>query len=49
MDCSTFVGLVLRGIPYENSPYANNPSSWYPEDIIYSYGDNGWEYKELDE
>lgn len=25
LDCSAFVGLVLRGIPYEASPFANHP------------------------
>lgn len=52
MDCSTFVGLCLRGIPYENSPFAiYNESNevWWPADELESmYGTEGWEFRDLD-
>lgn len=52
IDCSSFVGLCLRGITYENSPYASHTDSdatWTPSTELASmYGTNGWEYKELD-
>lgn len=31
IDCSTYVGLALRGIPYEDSPYAWNPYDGQPD------------------
>lgn len=52
IDCSAFVGLCLRGITYENSPYASHSDSdavWTPSsELVSMYGTNGWEYKELD-
>lgn len=33
IDCSTFVGLVLRGVPFEKSPY--NAYSTYSDHYIY--------------
>lgn len=32
MECDTFAGLCLRGIPYENSPYASASSNIYAND-----------------
>lgn len=52
IDCSTFVSLVLRGIPYENSPFVSHKganATWDPsqelEDI---YGTEVWVHKWLD-
>lgn len=52
IDCSTFVGLVLRGIPYENSPFATHKgakATWNPsEELADMYGDGVWVHKWLD-
>lgn len=52
IDCSAFVGLCLRGITYENSPYAAHTAAdatWTPSDELSAmYGTNGWEFRELD-
>lgn len=57
VDCSSFVGLVLRGIPYDNSPfslYKDANSRWYPGaakgkgGLLDMYGDAGWEFNVLD-
>lgn len=52
IDCSAFIGLVLRGITYENSPYAKHTASdstWSPSsELAGMYGTDGWEFKELD-
>ena len=34
MECDVFAGMVLRGLDYENSPYAVTPKSCY-DDYIY--------------
>lgn len=53
IDCSTFVGLVLRGIPYSNSPYALHKganATWTPSSELSSmYGTDGWEFDILDQ
>ena len=37
MECDTFVGMCLRGIPYEKSPYINNtPNFTYDYDKLYT-------------
>jgi cell wall-associated NlpC family hydrolase len=43
LDCSAFMNLVLRGIPYEKSPYALLPEQRKNWDR-YSIGDNKKEY-----
>lgn len=54
IDCSTFVSLVLRGIPYSNSPWvvygdpANGVYTWNPANIVNLCGNEGWEQRELD-
>lgn len=52
IDCSTYVGLCLRGIPYENSPYAAHKEAnaqWEPsQELSGMYGTEGWEFRELD-
>lgn len=52
IDCSTFVGLVLRGIPYDKSPYAKHKgasATWTPSSELSSmYGSEGWEFKNFD-
>lgn len=52
IDCSTYVGLCLRGIPYEKSPYAvhkNANERWTPnEELPGMYGTEGWEFREID-
>lgn len=52
IDCSTFVGLCLRGIPYEKSPYAVHKGvdeTWTPAaELSAMYGTEGWEFRELD-
>jgi hypothetical protein len=52
IDCSTYVGLCLRGIPYEKSPYAIYDGAnavWWPANKLSSmYGTEGWEFKDLD-
>lgn len=48
IDCSTFIGLCLRGITYENSPYAKHTEeniTWTPSTELASmYGTDGWEF-----
>ena len=48
IDCSTYVHLGLRGVRYENSPYAEDPPivgqvdpADYPTDTDYAWADNG--------
>jgi hypothetical protein len=52
IDCSTYVGLCLRGIPYEKSPYAlykGTDARWTPATELESmYGTEGWEFRVLD-
>lgn len=52
IDCSTYAGLCLRGIPYENSPYvlSKEPNAtWNPStQIAGMYGKDGWEFTCLD-
>lgn len=54
IDCSTFVGLCLRGITYEKSPYniypKNSNVTWLPtlQEIENMCGNDGWEFRELD-
>ena len=57
IDCSTYIGLVLRGITYANSPYAKHPydasedanNRWVPStEIGGMYGSNGWEFNMID-
>lgn len=52
IDCSSFVSLCLKGIPYENSPYAKHKESnatWNPsEELEDMYGTEGWEFRNLD-
>jgi hypothetical protein len=59
IDCSSYVGLVLRGIPYNKSPfglekYKGNNTRWLPSapagqgGLIDMYGNTGWEYDILD-
>lgn len=54
LDCSSFIGLVLRGIPYKNSPFTNqvykdNPEArWVPAQEM-KYGHEGWEFEIIDE
>lgn len=52
IDCSSFVGLCLRGIPYDKSPYAKHKDSdatWNPStEISGMYGKDGWEFTHLD-
>lgn len=57
IDCSTYISLVLRGIAYENSPYAQHPydadvesnNRWIPSsDLDGMYGDDGWEFRLID-
>ena len=52
IDCSGFIGLVLRGIEYENSPFAVHKGSnatWNPsEELIDMYGTGVWVHKWLD-
>lgn len=52
IDCSTYIGLCLRGITYENSPYAkhiDDDAIWTPSaELSDMYGTDGWEFKELD-
>lgn len=54
LDCSSFVGFVLRGIPYENSPFIKYPNEgkevrWEPrKELSEMYGENKWEYTVLD-
>lgn len=55
IDCSTFAGLVLRGIDYAHSPYAlNSGDTWNPSDaktgiraLTENYGSE-WKNTELD-
>jgi len=59
IDCSAFIGLVMRGIPYRNSPYYKYPAidseidktrNWVPsEELPDMYGSEGWEFPELDQ
>jgi len=60
LDCSTFVSLVLRGIPYQNSPWVvygkisqsgdsyKTYNTWTPSNIVNLYGSEGWEQTEID-
>ena len=52
IDCSTFVGLCLRGIPYDKSPFAlhkEDDARWSPVTELESmYGTEGWEFRVLD-
>ena len=52
IDCSTFVSLCLRGIPYNKSPYPLHKGSnekWTPSTELPSmYGTEGWEFREID-
>ncbi len=52
IDCSAFAGLVLRGIPYERSPYPLHRATmenWKPwKEMPAMYGTSGWEYTDLD-
>ena len=52
IDCSTFVSLCLRGIPYEKSPFVKHkePNAiWEPVDELPSmYGTEGWEFRDID-
>jgi hypothetical protein len=52
MDCSTYMGLALRGIPYEKSPFATHTEpmdKWIPsEELPDMYGTEGWEFRLLD-
>lgn len=59
LDCSGFLGLVLRGIRYENSPYVDfaktkdyapiPKATWSSYDNLGKYyGKDGWEYKEFE-
>lgn len=52
IDCSTFVGLAVRGIPYEKSPYALHKgvdAEWNPSTELSSMYDNGvWAHILLD-
>jgi hypothetical protein len=52
IDCSAFVGLCLRGIPYDKSPYASHKNideKWTPsQELADIYGTEGWEFKILD-
>ena len=52
IDCSTYVGLCLRGIPYDKSPYAlykGTDARWTPATELTSmYGTEGWEFRVLD-
>lgn len=52
IDCSAFVGLCLRGIPYESSPFAEHTganATWTPgTELPDLYGTDGWEYRVLD-
>lgn len=52
IDCSTFVGMVLRGITYDKSPYAKFTQAnaeWVPStELPEMYGTEGWEFRELD-
>lgn len=52
IDCSVFVGLCLRGIPYDKSPYALHKGAddtWTPAtELEAMYGAEGWEHPELD-
>lgn len=52
IDCSTFVSLCLRGIPYEKSPYylhKGENEKWTPSaELSGMYGEEGWEFREID-
>lgn len=54
IDCSTFVSLALRGIPYEASPWAvygvqqTGKFYWTPANIVGMTGTEGWEQREID-
>lgn len=55
LDCSSYIGLVLRGIKYDNSPfklYKDADARWYPAaatgGLLDMYGNAGWEFKILD-
>lgn len=57
IDCSTYISLVLRGINYDNSPYAQHPydssteanNRWTPaSELEDMYGNNGWEFRLID-
>lgn len=56
LDCSSFIGLVLRGIPYDRSPFAKHPhdgtaegNKWTPAaELPEMYGSEGWEMPWLD-
>jgi hypothetical protein len=52
LDCSSFVGLVLRGIPYKNSPFITHTGAWerwVPFDELKGmYGSEGWEFRVID-
>lgn len=56
IDCSTLVGLALRGIDYEHSPYAAHSganATWTPSSEIGSMyatasGSSGWAMRALD-
>lgn len=57
LDCSSYVGFVLRGIPYEKSPFPKAEHQpvegeyvrWKPcDELPAMYGNTGWEYTILD-
>lgn len=52
IDCSGFVGLVLRGITYESSPFAKHKgasATWKPStELEGMYGNGVWAHKWLD-
>lgn len=48
IDCSTFVGLCLRGIPYQDTPYYSHedrPMDDYPANPSYTWSINPFDYK----
>ena len=50
IDCSTFIGLVLRGIPYEDTQYytkvATEPEDYVENTSVYPWAQNpyNWDY-----
>lgn len=50
LDCSSYMGLVLRGIPYSKSPFIIHdvPNDRWVPSVEMVYGDEGWEYPVID-
>lgn len=50
LDCSSYIGLVLRGIPYNKSPFITHTQPndrWVPSEEMV-YGNEGWEFPVID-